>query len=480
MKVVIRADASTSMGTGHLMRCLAIAQALRDAGDEVILVSCAAHDDRLFDHWIREGVDIRSIAGPAGQLGDARATGEIVRSERSSWLIVDGYHFVREYGSLAAGSAMLAWIDDHGTPSPSADLVVNGNLYAGEALYPGTSARLAVGARYALLRREFRSAQGSISRSGIVLSMGGADPDGRTGSLMTALEAHRVRGRVVVGPAQRRRKEVRDIAAALGWEVLDAPADMAAVLGDCRLAVVGAGTTTLEALALGTPMVAVRIADNQRLLADELERRGLASVADGSDAEAVAAEAAALLYDDERRALMTRRAEGVVDGRGAVRVVGQMRESLLVLRAATTGDARMLHTWRNDPATRCASFHTDEISYDEHVRWLTASLRSDSRALLVGELDERPVGVIRLDLDGREAIVSVTLAPDSRGVGLAAPLLRRALQRAGELGVLRVTARIRPENLFSRRAFAAAGFHESPRESSSDVLTMVASLHGPR
>lgn len=477
MRVMIRADASASIGIGHVMRCLALAQALRDSKDEVILLSSASLAPRVRDAWSVEGVEIRTLDASAAPEDDAQATRDLVRSTGAAWLVVDGYHFDDRYRSVAAGPAMLAWIDDHGAPAADADLIVNGNLYGHRDLYPGTRARLAVGPRYALLRREFRSYRtGSTAREGILVSLGGADPDGQTGALLAALAAHGIRGRVTVGPHQRDAEDVLRSAARFGWASIQAPEDMAELLGSCGLAVVGAGTTVLEALALGTPTVAVQIAENQRLVVEALARLDLATVADGFNPERVAAECAALLRDDRRRENMAMRARQAVDARGARRVVGEMRGALLVLRPALMEDAPLLLEWRNDQRTRLASIDRGTVSYTEHLRWLAASLDSSSRRLLVAELESHPVAVIRLDLDGSRAVLSITIAPDSRGNDLAVPLLRRALDYADGQRVPRVEAKIRRENEASIRAFIAAGFQLDEGSVRSDVLNVYASL----
>lgn len=480
MKVVIRAEASTSVGIGHLMRCLALGQALRDGGDEVTLACTARAGESLLEPWRREDIRIHTVEASVGTPDDARATHEIVRSSAAAWLCVDGYGFGPEFRSRARGTSRLVWVDDHGSPGVEADLIVNGNVYGSEALYPDTSARIAAGPRYALLRREFRarSVEAAV-RNGLLVSLGGADPEGRTGPLLAAMAARGIRGRVVVGAHQRGSLEIRYRAPRLGWEVIDAPADMSALLASCELAVVGAGTTALEALAVATPMVAVRIAENQRSVAVTLDRLGLAVVAEGNDPNTVASQALALLADATKREALAQRGQGIIDGRGALRVAGEMRGALLTLRPATIGDANLMLEWRNDPDTRRSSFNTEEVSIGEHRRWLAVSLESKTRHLLLGEVEAQPIGVVRLDVTGTEATISITIAPAARGAGIASPLLRQALVRADELGVSRVEARIRPENSTSRHAFFAAGFSEAGGPSAeAKVVRMFASPLG--
>lgn len=123
------------------------------------------------------------------------------------------------------------------------------------------------------------------------------------------------------------------------------------------------------------------------------------------------------------------------------------------LRPATLDDAQRLLDWRNDSDTRAASASTGPVASEEHRTWLEKSLSRPDRRLLIAEDDDGPVGTLRLDEAPNAVEISITLAPQARGRGYAAPLLRLATA-AGGLYV----ARIRPGNAASRRAFEAAGF----------------------
>jgi RimJ/RimL family protein N-acetyltransferase len=229
-------------------------------------------------------------------------------------------------------------------------------------------------------------------------------------------------------------------------------------------------------------MVAVRIADNQIPVARALHELALAVIADGDKPEQVAEAAAALAADGARRTAMAKAGPRLIDGHGALRVASAMREALLTVRSATQDDARLLHAWRNDPMTRAASFASDEVPWGRHLAWLDHALAAPGTGLLVGELERRPVGVVRLERDGNAATLSITVAPEARSRGLAAPLIRAGLGAAADLGVDRVDAFIRPENVASRRAFADAGFKDAPHRGGDapDAVRMVAPAHRPR
>jgi RimJ/RimL family protein N-acetyltransferase len=130
---------------------------------------------------------------------------------------------------------------------------------------------------------------------------------------------------------------------------------------------------------------------------------------------------------------------------------------VVAVRLARPEDEGLLLHWANDPLARRMSFHPDPITPEEHTVWFRNVL-SGSRAtqLIVETLDGTPVGQVRIGQDGE---ISISLAAERRGRGLAAPSLRAALDWARrELGLARAVARIKPDNEASIKVFEAVGF----------------------
>jgi N-acetylneuraminate synthase len=140
--------------------------------------------------------------------------------------------------------------------------------------------------------------------------------------------------------------------------------------------------------------------------------------------------------------------------------VGSAAEPEITLRPATLGDRELLLAWRNDPQTRAMSLSAAEVSRTEHERWLSSSLDSPDRKLLVAELGDKTIGTVRLDSRGHLAHeVSLTMAPEHRGKGYSVRVLRAAERFAASEGVVHLVATIKKDNAASVRAFKKAGYY---------------------
>jgi RimJ/RimL family protein N-acetyltransferase len=161
---------------------------------------------------------------------------------------------------------------------------------------------------------------------------------------------------------------------------------------------------------------------------------------------------------------MARRGPELVDGRGAGRVVARLLAypDPLHLRPVRAEDCRLIWEWANEPATRAASFTTEPIPWEQHRAWFAAKL-DDPHCLFFIALDAegQPIGQVRLDVDGTEAVISVGLAGRYQGLGSGPKVIRQAVRALfASRPAERVVAFIRAENTASYRAFVKAGFVE--------------------
>jgi UDP-2,4-diacetamido-2,4,6-trideoxy-beta-L-altropyranose hydrolase len=339
--LLIRADAGSQLGTGHVMRCLALAQAYRAVGGPVafsLATATAALEARL----IEEGMSVDHLAAVPGDPEDVSQTIALARKIRAGWVVTDGYQFSSHYQhSMKTAGLGLLFIDDYGHADHYfADLVLNQNLYASETTYghrePYT--RLLLGPRYALLRREFwpwRNWSRSIPSAALrlLITLGGSDPHNTTLDVLRALQSLArtdLEVKVVLGPAYSSREALLEELKSMQGktELLTAVTDMPGLMAWADLAISAAGSTCWELAFMGVPMITIVQADNQRLVAESLVDSGLACNAGwytDLDKGTLAEIVERLISSPDLRSRMSRSGRAIVDGMGTQRVVETLR-----------------------------------------------------------------------------------------------------------------------------------------------------------
>jgi UDP-2,4-diacetamido-2,4,6-trideoxy-beta-L-altropyranose hydrolase len=466
MRVTIHSDSSPAIGAGHVARCLALAEALVAGGATVELAA-----DELLD-----GQRAR-----AGELG-VQVVDRLSANREPDWAVIDGYHLQgKARASLARPGVPRLAIDDLGGPIPDAALVVNGNLYAA----PGrpsmsTAAEQLLGPTYALLRSEYADAGPERSDPAVVervlVTMGGADPSDATRLAIETLARHGERPavRVVVGAAHAASSARAAEARSAGFEAVLAPPSLLPHLAWSDIVVGACGTTVLEVARLGRPLVGIIIADNQEPVAKAVESESLGIVAGrhpGLSVEQLQRAYALIARDAEWRSRIAHVGPQRVDGGGARRVVDALASGPLHLRRATMGDRDRLLSWRNDAATREASFDRQPVAAEEHERWLRARLDDPAHRILIGELSGVPVGVVRFATENHVATISIAVDAGRRRRGIGVRLIGAGVVQLTREGVAdRVDAWIRSDNGASLAAFTAAGFRPVDHDASDRRL----------
>lgn len=341
MELLLRADASPLIGTGHVMRELALAQAWRAQGGGARF-ACAQLGGALAERVHAEGFALEAVRAAPGGAEDARATVRLARAQGARWVAVDGYHFGPAYQShLRAAGLRVLLVDDEARASAfEADVLLNQNLHASERDYgpKAGGARLLLGSQFALLRREFveapRPAAEAPERARRVLvTLGGADPDNATERVLRALLAlHDSELEIVclIGAANPHAERLRALAAPPRLVLLEAVSDVPRWMRWAELAVSAAGSTSWEFCYMGVPVLALVLADNQAPIARSLAERGAAvslGRASQTDETRIARAVAELIPDGACRSALARQARALVDGRGAERVARAMREA---------------------------------------------------------------------------------------------------------------------------------------------------------
>jgi spore coat polysaccharide biosynthesis predicted glycosyltransferase SpsG/L-amino acid N-acyltransferase YncA len=524
MRVLVLCDGGGPLGVGHVIRSLALAEAAVAAGHQVV-VAGQFEGPFLLGQLEAAPVEVLPLGAPVAG-GDPQQVIALVGRARPAVLHVDSYGALERLGEIVAsagfGDLLLSNMEDGTFGRRPADVVVDPTLGAEHSHRPQDgSTWLLRGSRYTPVRQRVIDARrpaadaaseeepegGQVARSVLVV-MGGTDPVGlapvavgllaRTG---LALEVTAI----AVGENARR---VRDAAegSALSLTVLDPVDGLAELMARHDLVISAAGTSVWELCCLGVPAAVAWAVDNQRAGYDAVVAAGaavgLGGPGLGADERAVDLLRGALT-DARVRADLVRAGRAVVDGLGAWRVVRTWEQAGrqargpsatrrpvsaaadLVARPATLQDSRLLWQWRNDPATRAGSRSSAEVSWDDHLRWLTSTLTRTDRRLLVIETAggtegadgvteaAEPAGTVRWDLvrepegvpgAGRQWEASITVAPQRRGQHLGGALLRAAelalseATRSSGANVSAYLAVVHVDNSASMRLFETSGY----------------------
>ena len=145
-----------------------------------------------------------------------------------------------------------------------------------------------------------------------------------------------------------------------------------------------------------------------------------------------------------------------------------MRDSKLdvkniFVRLATESDSQSIFDWRNDELTTIMSLTSTNVEWHEHQFWFCNSLNSESRILLICEQNAtHPIAVIRFDISGINAEVSINLNPSMRGKGFAKKCLASSIDFFSLKYPLvdALIAKVKKKNIASKKLFLGLGFRK--------------------
>lgn len=497
----IRTDADQYTGIGHFMRCLALAQAYKDAGGDAVFLG----------HFEKESIRKRireerfqciSLEKSHTAKEDAQCTLDAILSwkgkhavyesrnpakvtKQASWVVIDGYHFDTEFqqNMKNAGYHTIIIDDNAHRQKYHGHIIVNQNIYGHRLHYacePKTM--LLLGSDYAMLRREFRNVN-PLNRplaeqaEKILVTFGGVDSKNQTGFSIEALNHlsadQTLRATIIIGPENANRKQIEEQLQTAGFDykLLYNASDMPSVMHDADMALSAAGSTCWELCFIGVPSIVTAVSENQIDVANTLK---LMNIADSmgwwqerSQTKIIDA-IHRLIRNASVRESMSRKAKALIDGQGVWRILNAMTmisEGIsiddIILREADYADSPQLYQLANNPVIRQYSFHPDAFNFKTHERWYQQKLSDPQRArICLLEYNGLIVAQARYDrVDERTAEIDFSVHPTFQEKGLGAMVLKRSVSVAAEMsGVDRLRGIVFESNIASQRSFIKADY----------------------
>ena len=366
MKVIFRADSGTGIGSGHLMRCLALAEGLRDQDVQVGFVSRELPGN-LIPLLQSKEMPVSVLPEPAAtpvkpgknrpnklgmtQAEDALQTIEALNSKKADWLVVDHYGLDVEWEqSLRPFCKSFMVIDDLANRSHACDILLDQNYFPDniqryKALVPPSCEKL-MGPKYALIQKEFQTLRqeqaGRIRDFKKLLVFFTAGDD--QGETLKALHGIALFGKtehvdVVVGKVNTDRERIREMCVTQNWGYHCQVDYMPSLIAQADLVIGGGGSSNWERCALGVPALVVILAENQAAIAQALDRAGVViNLGWNTNVQAQNYATALETMTTQRLEALSKNAFELVDAKGTQRVI----EILLNERFAQFADARSL------------------------------------------------------------------------------------------------------------------------------------------
>ncbi|MDA9288780.1 UDP-2,4-diacetamido-2,4,6-trideoxy-beta-L-altropyranose hydrolase [Amylibacter sp.] len=358
--IFFRVDASTEIGSGHVMRCLTLANILVEKGLRCEFI-CRKHDGHLTQFIKDKGFNVYNLNKSKmtsyieddylSWLGeteenDAFECIKILKIHSVSWVVVDHYGIGKNWEKLIKNYCnKLFSIDDLADKIHDCDALLdqtygrNKNDYID--LVPD-NCDIFTGSRYALLRSEFsvhrpkslsRREDGSIKK--VMINLGGVDKNNHTLAILNILEKmddlKNINFSVVLGSSAPNLESVQEkcLKHRYNIELLVAVDNMAELMSNCDLAIGAAGTTTWERCCLGLPTILLTLAKNQKHIVDNLSKENIALVISLSDCleSTLMSNIRKCLYEKETLANMTNSSIALVDGNGANKIALYLQEN---------------------------------------------------------------------------------------------------------------------------------------------------------
>ena len=510
MKVIFRVDASILIGSGHVMRCLTLADELKRQGYGATFIIRNHHGHLvnmieargystvllpLSEHTLekREGdVAHAHWLGVPWEV-DVKQTRQAIGEFKPDWLVVDHYGIdARWHLAIRDNVKRILVIDDLADRDLNCDLLLD-QTYGRELtdyrnLVPSNCGML-LGSQYALLQEEFaklrpmaivkRKYLNHISK--IFLSIGAIDHDNVTGRILDVLALVEWEKLpfidVVLGSRApnlsmvEKQIESHPLNVSLSVDV----SDMAKRMVDADLSIGAGGTTSWERCCLGLPTILITIAENQRKIAEVLDVAGaIYYLGDQSSDFGGELVRSLNLFQDDVNLLkqMSNVCFKVSDGLGVRRVVVAMSDcekneaQNVRLRPLSLADTELIYGWQKSERIRRYFNNPSVPSYDEHVAWIKGRVEDVASYTDIIIYQGKPVGVLRLDPADTDIedlvayVVSIYIVEDYQKMGIAS----KVLELVNHIMFDReLRAEIHKDNVASQVLFKRAGFIESDK-----------------
>ena len=323
-----RVDMNKIIATGHVMRCLAMAEGFKEAGEECTFI--------LADDYAKEFVEsfghkVVVLDTPWNDLDkETDKICEFIKNNHITQMIVDSYYVTHDYLLALNSHTSVVYIDDKNEFVYPVDVVIASGIWLNfteyKKQYKDTGTRLLLGSEYVPLRKEFEEVKNSCKSTDVMITTGGTDTYNVAGRLIENIKNTHPEWKVTVISSVLKDEMQTD-----NIKILRNVRNMSEIMSSSKVAISASGSTLYELCSCRIPTVCFTFADNQLEFAKTMNMRGIMEYAGDARSEENIIEnlvvtAMNLLNNPIRQFVMQDKMSGMVDGKGVKRIVEELKE----------------------------------------------------------------------------------------------------------------------------------------------------------
>ena len=459
--VFIRVDGSLKIGLGHLIRCIALAQMLKN---EFIVTFVYKEIPEEYKKFITDEnflyLDIKSEKE------------FLIRLDKNKIVVLDGYDFhIDLQNQIKQIGCKLVCIDDLHDKKFNADLIINHAPSVSPKDYQVTydQTEFALGTEYALLRPSFLR-QNKTTRTitevkNVLICFGGSDYLNLTLQTLNTIISYPFSKIIVItGAAYAYTESLKeniqsDPRIEHHHSVLED--ELLELMLNTDLAVIPSSGILLEMMTTSARVVCGFYADNQKIFFERFLKKNIFfSAYDFSEKPLKKGIEAALIGKDIQRESL--------DGESGERILEKFIDLTFSIRKVAYGDEKLLFNWANDKSVRKNAISANEILWEDHIKWFNAKLISSDNEMYILEKVGKPVGQIRYDRKDDYFLIDYSIDQEYRGMGYGKKILKKTLPFITEFK-MKIRAIVKSDNLGSIKVFNALNFKFVKKLSLDDI-----------
>lgn len=493
INVVFRADASIELASGHVMRCLTLAQELKSQNECInITFICRSLPTPIKKLILNNDYNLYEIAGSNtlwNQDIDIKNTRNILKTISKIDLLIVDHYFLNAIWELALKPyyKKICVIDDLANRSHHADYLLDQTYNRKAADYQkwlNPQCELLIGEKYILLRDEFKKNRASAIKkrkktqkpNNILVSLGGVDNEKLNNKIISILSKAIEQGLpikqvvVVISSYSENIIDIKNDAKKFKWLkcVIDST-NIASLMIDADIAIGASGSSAWERCCLGLPTLATVLAKNQELVNNNLSEYGaIINLGESKslDSKKVILQLNNLMHEQSKYQEMSTKSFECCDGLGTKNVADRLLSQTVILVKASIKAMPLIFKWQSLAVIRKFSRNTKKISWPEHKEWFKKSLKNPDRHLYIIKQNLKTVGVLRLDkinkkpphlafVEGIIYEISILIAPEYQGKNLAIKALHAINEQYDNATIY---AYVNKSNIASQKLFKRANY----------------------